>query len=305
VPSEEQSFYIIVLNWNGWEDTRACLESLRKTTFGNKRIVVVDNGSQDRSADRIAEHFPEVILLRSESNLGFTGGNNLGLQHALAQGAEYIMLLNNDTVVDPAFIEPLVEALNNHYGAVSPVVYYESKPAEPWFAGSRINWKTGWAYHESAAAGQDGIAQTDYVSGCALTARAITWKRIGLLDDDFFLCYEDADWSVRAARQGEKLGVVTRSRIWHKVAIATAKQGKPFGTFVFVRNGLLFIRKHVRSGKLSVYLRFIAQWVFWPCLRELKSGVFSCSMARARIAGVLAHMSGRYGDPFAATRGKR
>ncbi|HEY9772496.1 MAG TPA: glycosyltransferase family 2 protein [Planktothrix sp.] len=301
MPDHSPAITIVVLNWNGWKDTRECLATLRQVTYANFSVLLVDNGSSDGSIDFAREQFPEVEIIATGKNLGFAEGSNVGIKRGLESGAEYIMLLNNDTLLSPGFIDPLLEALQQGCDVVSPLIFYASDPKVVWFGGSKIDWLRGWPYHAPANVEDTGqfasITDLEYVSGCCLTASAATWRQVGLLDERYFAYFEDADWSVRAIRLGLRTALVPASRIWHKVS--QAPMMRPVGAFLFVRNGLLFIRKQVKLKRGQVYYRFILDWVVKPIYREIKRNDFSPALASARWRGILAHLRGSYGTPYA------
>jgi GT2 family glycosyltransferase len=235
-------------------------------------------------------------VIQNGANLGFAKANNRGINYALATGADYIMLLTNDTVVDPGFLEPLLAAFESdvEVGFASSKIYYYDRPTIVWFFGGEINWQTGWAYHynpnqEDTSGVYNGLRATPIVTGCCLMARRAVLEQVGLLDPRFFAYYEDTDWSVRATRAGYKGVVVAQSHIWHKVSASAKDKKVTTGTFLFVRNGLLFTRKHAR-GQPLVALRFTLQWVIKPSIRgALRREAFWFRLMLLRIAAVLAH----------------
>jgi GT2 family glycosyltransferase len=219
--------HIILVNWNGKEITLDCLRSLHALTYPHVKILVVDNGSTDGSADAFAERFPDVDVMRLKENLRFAGGNNAGIRHALQQGAELIMLLNNDTLVDPGFLEPMLERFlsDPSCGMVGPKIYYADNPTSIWFAGGEISMWTGTMRHTGIREpdhGQFDMARTiDYVSGCCLlTGRAVV-EKVGLLDESYFMYGEDADWSMRVRRAGYRIVYEPRAKVWHRLSIST------------------------------------------------------------------------------------
>lgn len=290
---------LVLLNWNGWEDTRECLQSLRAVTTPC-RTILVDNGSTDGSVERAREQFPEIEIVDNGVNLGFAEGNNRGIRHALSTGADYVMLLNNDTLVDPHFLEPLVAAFDRDrdVGFASPVILYADEPEAVWFCGGEIDWRSGWAYHRQVDGGripERGLLPTPIATGCCLIASRETWEEVGLLDERFFLFWEDSDWTLRATRAGRAGVVVAESRIWHKVSRSFRRGMPTLGTFYFVRNGMLFVRKHGPRHPL-VALRFLSAWALRPSLREARrrEGAW-LRMSLLRAAGVLAYVTRSFG----------
>ena len=224
---------IVVLNWNGAEDTLALLRTLdrcRRPEGWSASVMVVDNGSGDGSAARIAAEFPRVELLALPANLRFAGGNNQGVKRALAAGADAVMLLNNDTEADPALLERLLIALdqNPEAGAAAPLIYFAAPSQRIWYAGGRCVPALGWSAHRGLRTLDRGqyrsIERTGYLTGCCLLARREAWERIGLLDERYYIYAEDADWCLRARRLGLPLLFVPTARLWHKVSASAGNQ---------------------------------------------------------------------------------
>ncbi len=219
--------FIILVNWNGKDVTLDCLASLQRISYANHRVVVVDNASADGSVDEISRRFPSVQLLKMRENLRFAGGNNAGMRHALDQGAEMILLLNNDTTVAMGFLEPLVSAMqaSNDIGMVTPKILYASDPSRIWFAGARISFWTGTMKHLGIRAVDDGSfdipGPTDYATGCCVLIKRTIVEQVGMLDESFFMYGEDADWSMRVRRAGMRLLYVPSSSVWHKVSLSS------------------------------------------------------------------------------------
>lgn len=238
----------IVLNWNGGDDTLGCLQSLACQTYKQHCIIVVDNGSVDDSPDRIAEAYPQVEMIRSSRNLGFAGGNNLGIAAALQSGAEAVLLLNNDTVAAPDMVEQLVRPLfsDESIAAVNPKIYYHSEPNHIWSAGATVDRRNGITsqlHIGELDVGQcDNEYNIDYAVGCALMTRPDVIARVGLLDDDFFVYYEEAEWCLRAEDAGYRIVYIPGARIWHKVSNSLGVES-PNAIYYFSRNRLLFMKK--------------------------------------------------------------
>ncbi len=281
----EPAVSIIVLNYNGRDDTLACLRSLEHLMYGNVSIILVDNASSDGSVDAIRTAHPHVTLIETGANLGFTGGNNVGIRYALDHGANYILLLNNDTVVAPDFLNLMVEVMERDpsIGVTGPMIYYYSAPETIWSAGGEIDWSHGTTRMiglNEEDLSQYGLAprQTDFVTGCALMARRSVWEKVGLLDDQFFMYYEETEWCVRVNRSGCKIMLVPAAMIWHKISIED-RAVSPRTYYYMTRNRLLFLHK-TRAGTLtwayilSEYLRTFMSWSLrskWQNKRHLRS----------------------------------
>lgn len=215
---------IIILNWNQEADTAACLNFLQKLAYDDYRVILVDNGSEDQSPDAIEERFPSVKVIRNRANLGFAEGNNVGIRAALRDGADHVLLLNNDTTVEPDFLRLLIEAMKNDraIGIASPKIMFFSERNRLWFAGGYylafIN-KPSHRFYGQIDAGQvKNPAETDWVSGCCMLIKREVFEKIGFLDDDYFLYNEDVDFCARAKEAGYTIVVVPAARIYHKFA---------------------------------------------------------------------------------------
>jgi GT2 family glycosyltransferase len=239
---------IVVLNWNGRDDTLACLASLRQLAYPSYQIVVVDNGSTDGSVEAIRAKYPDVPLIETGENLGYVGGNNLGLKWAREQSADYVLLLNNDTEVAPDFLSELVRAAESatSVGIVGPIIYYFDRPQTIWSAGGAIDWTRGETRMiglDETDTGQFGCQPrpVDFVTGCALLIKSQVIRQIGELDSRFFAYYEEAEWSVRAARAGFAIWHVPSAKIWHKIS-PERRAVSPQTNYYMTRNRLLFLR---------------------------------------------------------------
>lgn len=215
---------IIIVNWNGRDDTLACLHSLRSLTYPNTEVILVDNGSSDGSVESVQHRHPEVTVLAQRENLRFAGGNNEGIRHALGAGAELLLLLNNDTIVGPDFLSFLVQRMSSEprCGMAAPKILYHDDPQRIWYAGGIVSFWTGTLRHRGIReldAGQyDAPAPTDYATGCCVLVRRSVVDEIGQLDPSFFMYGEDADWCLRARRAGYTVLYEPRARIWHKLS---------------------------------------------------------------------------------------
>jgi GT2 family glycosyltransferase len=251
---------IIVLTWDGRELTLDCLASLNGLDYPNHRIIVVDNGSHDGTVEAVRRQYPSVTVIHNGENLGFAEGNNVGIHQALAQGFDYVLLLNNDTVVDPQMLQALVGVAESEgqIGIVGPVIYYHDEPEVVWSAGNAVDWRAVTLrrlHADTRDSHPDVPYDVDYVTGCALCIKREVAEQIGLLDPRYFIYFEETDWCFRARAHGYKVVVAPQARLWHKVS-ATMRQDSPTTTYYMTRNAFLFLNTHLRgSGRMRAVAR--------------------------------------------------
>jgi len=235
--------YVIVLNWNGWRDTLKCLLSLETLDYPNYRVVVVDNGSTDDSADRIKKAHPDVELIGTSKNLGFAGGNNVGIRYALERGADYVWLLNNDTKVDSHALTAMVEVAERdlEIGAVGSVLYYMDEPerVQAWGGG----WVSLWWGISRHFAAPVPAERVHYITGASLLIRRKVLEEVGLLDEGFFMYWEDTDFGFRLRKAGWKLAVASDARVWHKESASLGRQSPVLDKY-FNASAVRFFRRH-------------------------------------------------------------
>jgi GT2 family glycosyltransferase len=243
---------VIVLTWNQRDLTLGCLHSLSEVEYppASLNIILVDNGSTDGTTQAVRQQYPEVQILEPGENLGFAEANNLGMRHALAQRPDYLLLLNNDTIVDPLFLTELIRVAeaDPHVGIVGPKMYYYDQPDVIWCAGNAILWSTGrtvrlQAEQRDLEARNGSPYPVDFVTACAVAVKRQVVDEIGLLDPRFFIYYEEVDWCLRAAAHGYRAMVAPASRIWHKVSAAMGATS-PATDYYMNRNVFLFLAKH-------------------------------------------------------------
>ena len=292
---------IIVLNWNGRDDTLACLASLSKLDYPSYELVVIDNGSGDDSVPAIRASFPQVTLVETGENLGYVGGNNLGLEYAKAVRADYALLLNNDTEVASDFVRILVNAAQAKpaIGFAGPTVYYYGQPNVIWSAGGAIDWQRGSTRMvglNERDVGQFGQIPraVDFLAGCAMLVGHTVLERVGLLDERFFAYYEETEWCVRAKRAGFQIVHVPLARIWHKIS-PEARAGSPTAHYYMTRNRLLFLKATGAGPQawlhtlFAEYLRTLMSWSLRPRWRSKKE------QRRAMLWAIHDAWSGRWG----------
>lgn len=252
---------IIVLNWNGLDDTRACAASLAQITYPAATVYLVDNGSTDGSQKALAREFPHFTHVANQTNLGFTGGNNAVIERVLAE-FDYVLLLNNDTHVAPDFLEHLVAAAeaDARVGMVGPKILYDAEPDVLWYAGGEVRFNDWFplrhtGQNEQDRGQHDTPGETDFITGCCLLARADLIRQVGTLDPAFGYYCEDVDWCLRARRAGWRLRYAPQSRVWHKVSRST-ERGATRPLYYFTRNPWLLARRHQGTAlSLPVLLR--------------------------------------------------
>jgi GT2 family glycosyltransferase len=268
---EQPAVWIIILNYNGRDDTLACLKSLRHMSYPNAHILVVDNGSHDNSVAAFRSAYPHLDLLETGENLGFAAGNNRGIAKALEHGAEYVLLLNNDTEVQPDFLTQLVQRCQNNptIGAAGPKIYYHDKPQTIWSAGGSIDWQRGTSHmialDQPDSEQYNQARQVDFLTGCALLVRSSAIQQAGLLDERFGMYYEETEWCVRLARAGWSLWYEPKSVILHKIKPVQQNQS-PRITYYMTRNRLLFLRlthAPLRAWLHALVLQDLRTWCSW------------------------------------------
>ena len=203
--NREPRVTIVILNWNGLEDTRECLRSLENVTYSNRRVIVVDNGSEAAEAAALCDEFRDSIdVIGSATNVGFAAGANLGIRHALDAGTDYVLLLNNDTTVDRAFLAALVEAAEARPdgAAFCPKTYFYADPEVIYSTGGSVSVWTATAKQigrgERDSGQFDRVATRGYADGVCMLIRRRALEAVGLLDEDYFAYWEETDWCVRA-----------------------------------------------------------------------------------------------------------
>lgn len=250
---------IITINFNGTEVTRALLQSLRFCTYPNLEVVVVDNGSKVPCAE-LKVDFPEIVYLDTKANLGFAGGNNRGIE--ISTG-EFMLLLNNDTEVDPDFLQPLIKRMqqDTSIGVVCPKILYYDQPDIIQFAGfGPIHPVTGRGfsigYLEKDNGQHDTAGPTSRAHGAAMMMSRVAMERVGLMAELFFLYYEEMDYCERFKRKGYSIWYEPASKVWHKESMATGK-GSTLKTYYYSRNRLLYLRRNTFGlQKFAMYIYY-------------------------------------------------
>jgi GT2 family glycosyltransferase len=271
---------VVILNTNRREETLACLKSVTESSYSNYSVIVLDNASSDGSVEAIRAEFPAVQIIVLEENHGYAGNNNVGIEAALAQQADWVLVLNEDTILAPDCLAHLVEGgeRSPRTGIVGPMVYHYDEPHLIQSAGRALGpfWQArhlGQNEPDQGQFSQDHLV--DCVSGCAILVRREVIEQVGLIDERFFYYWEETEWCLRASRSGWDIVQVPQAKLWHKGVQRNYRPG-PSVTYYGTRNRLLMMAKHRASvviwvGVLGQMIRTLASWTFrsrWHHMRE-------------------------------------
>ena len=254
-----RSVNLFVLNWNGRDLTLDCLSSLEKITYPNVKVYVIDNGSSDNSVTAIRNQFPDYEIIELPENYGFARGNNAGFE-LVKQKADYTIFLNNDTIVDPNFVEPLINAMesNSTVKQSTPKIFYADNLDYIWFGGGKVSLWAGWIRHFGIRQ-KDSMQfsfnrNVDYATGCCVCMRTVDFESIGMFDESFLMYGEDVDLSLRFRKQGGQILFVPESKIWHKVSSSIGTQ---FSIRKWKRKNIgkmKLVTKHVHPAQLPIVM---------------------------------------------------
>lgn len=237
---------IVLVNWNSYRDTLECVDSIKESTYQNLKIIIVDNGSVDASVQRLEERSNEYQLILSAENTGFTGGNNFGITCAMSMGADYILLLNNDTLIENSAIEKLVISGqgDTSVGVVTPKILFHPDRHLIWSAGTSFNRETlmglNLGYKLEDCPEYNRPAYLDYAVGCALLIRRDVIKTVGMLTEDYFATWEDVDYGLRVNRGGYKILYEPTAVVWHKESVSAGGADNPQYVYYQTRSAFVF-----------------------------------------------------------------
>lgn len=250
----------IVVNWNGGVDTLRCVESLLAQVPPLHAVLVVDHASTDGSRERVQREFPQVELLETGANLGYSGGNNRGARRARELGADAFLVVNNDVTLEPHCVRELACALDadERLAAVGPRVLLRDEPTRIWAAGGLLNWRQNLSdlrgFGQLDAEDYRRTLPVDYVPGCAVLVRASALADEELFDDLYFAYTEDVDLGQRLRRAGYKSACIGSVRAWHAPSSSTGGGYNPRRKYMMAVNSVHFLR---RWGGRREWLRFL------------------------------------------------
>jgi len=289
----------IILNTNRRADTLECLTSLLQSTYARHKAIVLDNHSTDGSVEAIRAAFPTVEIVALEQNLGYAGNNNVGIELALSQGADWVFVLNEDTILDPGCLEQLITVGESdpRIGIVGPMVYHHDEPSVIQSAGGWLGpkWNSLHLAKDEPDRGQFSTPHTvEWISGCAILVRRPVIEQVSMLDARFFYYWEETEWCVRARKAGWQIMHVPSAKLWHK-GVQRNYHPKPSLTYYSTRNRLLFLTKHRAPLQAQVnawaqIARTLTSWTVkpkWRSMREHRNAMWR---------GVLDFLQQRWGQ---------
>ena len=270
----------VILNTNRRDDTLECLASLSRSDFKNQQVIVLDNHSTDGSVEAICEKYPLTQVVRLEDNLGYAGNNNVGIQLALEIGADWVFVLNEDTVFDAQCLPRLVEAGESdaRIGIVGPMVYHFNEPNVIQSGGGMLGpyWKNEHIAQNEPDHGQlKENHEVEWITGCAILVRRAVIEQVGMIDARFFYYWEETEWCLRAGKAGWRIVHVPAAKLWHK-GVQRNYEPKPSVYYYSTRNRLLMISKH-RAPAVVWLLAFgditrtLISWTVRPKWRDKRA----------------------------------
>lgn len=283
--SINQKVAIVLLNYNGYKDTIGCFESLQAITYSKYNVIIVDNDSPDNSMENIADYMsennieyisfdstvmamnhlektPKVTLIKSSYNGGYGHGNNIGIKYALNNGADYILVLNNDTVVEPDFLEPMVQMCENdkNIGIASGKIYFYDRPDTIWFNGGKFSPCTAKVEHfnfNEKDVGQIPQEPVTFISGCMWLIPKKVFEDVGFINEEYFMYVEDLEFCQRVLKKGYTLDVIKKGNVYHKVGGITGGKYSSFSVFWRTKNmNKLISTMESKLCRLSAYMIF-------------------------------------------------
>jgi len=276
--------YVVILNWNRKDDTIECVSSLMGVDYPNFRIVVVDNGSDDGSVEALKAKFPALEVIVNDGNLGYAVGNNIGIGHALQQGADYVFLLNNDTVVHQHLVAELVKVgeADPRAGVLVPKIYFYGSTSRIWSAGPKRRIVSITLGRGNSIYGKQ--REVKYATGCAMLVKKEVFKEVGIFDPVYFIYQEDNDFSKRVREGSYKIIYVPTAEMWHKVSAST--QGDSWTRWYHrARSTVHFYRKNVGVWYLTLPI-----YLLWVIMREILLGNWRA--IRPYVVGILDGLRG-------------
>ena len=262
---------IVIINYNGAKYQNDCIKSIKAMDYDNLFTVVVDSNSSDNSIELLKRDYEDVIVLQQLDNCGVAKGNNIGIKYCLEKNADYIMLLNNDVVLDKELMIALLAEADEKTVTVPKIYYYEPNNVI-WYAGGEINWKKGDTIHyginDMDSMEFDTEQNVNYAPTCCMLINSKVFGKVGFMDEKVFMYYDDTDFCVRLIENEIGIKYVPRAKMWHKVSSSVGGQNSKLQVYYMVRNGLYFRHKYKKKfGILSqvyVNMKNIIKFIIHP-----------------------------------------
>lgn len=282
---------IVLVNYNGSEFLNQCIDSIKSSTYENYKIILVDNASTDKSIEKVRNRYSDIVIIEVGENCGIAKGNNIGIKKALELECEYILLLNNDTEIHREMIENMLEKAREDIMITCKMYYYNPNNII-WCAGGEIDWTNATTIHYG-----DGKVDNvevnisrfvEYTPTCCLLVHNTVFKKVGFMDENYFLYYDDVDFIVRAKQKGIKVWYESTAKLWHKVSSSSGGSRSPISIYYGDRNRLYFINKFYKS-KLRIKLYFYITRV----IRIIKYFVTDIRLFKISIRAIIDSMNGK------------
>lgn len=289
---------IILVNYNGAEDTIECIKSLGKINYLNYKIVIIDNDSYNDDYLNLKEYIDSyrnnINLIKAQKNLGFAGGNNIGIEYAINKlNCDYVLLLNNDTMVDEYFLNTLVDKIeeDSDIGVAGAKIYYYPEKNKIWYAGGKIDWRKFTSIHfgekkEDLGEYNDDI-EVDFITGCVMLIKKEVLNKVGYLPEEFFMYYEDFDFCIKVRQAGFKMIYVSQSKVYHKISSSTGGEESAFSLEYGTRNRKKLIKKY--KSKVGI-LNFIYSILYFYITRILKIIIYYLKGSKEKSLAIIKGM---------------
>lgn len=293
---------VILVNWNGIKDTRSSIKQYLAQDYPDIQIIVVDNGSRHNDEKLLTDEFKDKItLIQTGKNLGYSGGNNVGMKYALKQHYPYILFSNSDIFFGKNFVTDLVAPLEKdpHIGAVCPKIYYYHDKKKIWFVDGPINWWKGATHSKHQGETDHGQFnrrhKTDRLVGTALLTRSDILKKIGGFSDEYFMYLEDVDLSVRIKRAGYEVLVIPKAKLWHNESSSTAGKDSPYIIYYFTRNTLIFMKHYGNRLQFTTSTLYGIYFCFRRIISHIVKRKLSIATLKATIFAYYDFLRGKRG----------
>ena len=255
---KENKIGIVLVNYNGGKYQNDCIKTIYTQDYKNIDVVVVDSASTDGSIEKLEEEYPNVHVIREKENVGVAVGNNIGIKYCIGNGAEYVLLLNNDTELDSSLLQNLEKKASSST-VVVPKIYFYSPDNLIWFGGGDMDWKKASGYHiglrEIDNGQYDKEMDISYSPTCCMLLHKSVFEKIGYIDECTFMYYDDTDLCVRLTEKGISIKYVPDAFMWHKVSSSSGGMQSKIGVYYNNRNQLYFIKKY--SSKVKFVDKFL------------------------------------------------